>query len=176
MVPYTCRPPGASPDRGGTNAKSEPYLQVKPFTSQLAHRGFCSSPFPSLASLTGKRTMKRLSPTFSPPFAARQTARPNPLLARGCRFPGHGVSIVCMTPDCEEDQKRDLEAPLSPKSALGSRRAKSGSVVGRITRSARPAAWTAFPLCFHSCVWVCGGGGGFGRHPIERSAIDRSRD
>ena len=46
IVPYTClAPTPASPDRGGTNAKSAPYLQVKPLTSQLAHRGFCSSHF-----------------------------------------------------------------------------------------------------------------------------------
>jgi hypothetical protein len=46
MVSYTCLvPTPASPDRGGTKAKSVPYLQVNPLTSQLAHRGFCSSHF-----------------------------------------------------------------------------------------------------------------------------------
>lgn len=92
------------------------------FACKSLHFAVCTSRLLLVAcflvsTLTEQRTKKKLSLTFSSSFPARQTPSAHPLLGCGSRFPGHGVSIACMTPDCEGDQKRDLEAPSLQKSA-----------------------------------------------------------
>lgn len=73
-----------------------------------------------------------MSRTFSSSLPACQTSSTNSLLGCGSWFPGHLVSIACMTPDCEGEAKKAIQRLHPPQKVLaGARRTKSEPVVGQ---------------------------------------------
>lgn len=162
MVLYVCFLPGM-PDCGDINAKSPPYLHAKPLTSQLAHRGFCSSPI----ACQLRSEIRNSGHTFSAPLPTRQASRSHPLLARRRGFPGHDMK-PCMR---ASEAKRAAEPPSARKvreAGAGRRRRSPGARGGG--KSSPTWASRAEPR-FHYIwlgdfsrlrVWV-----GFGRHPNQ---------